>query len=252
MNKSRYLIIHLATPNKLWSSKFYLTPVKHFFVVIWPWNLQRCQPLHKIILQLGLFTGLFLFFIGCTTLSKKPALNTKNLSFNIRWQVSSPVKKLGSFSSLIFVQGNHLLRLDILQPFVGVIGSLIVNEKDMLLLSPLKKQYYKGRFNSQVFFPKFRSFPSHWLIAILRAQPFTKWNCQKQNKRLEKCHADFVEIHWKYKNRQLSQIYIKDLAGRQIQAKIQNISSPKLSPQLFQPSLNNWKKQKTPRMFQNK
>ena len=192
----------------------------------------------------------FVAILSCTSITKTP-LHSNNLIFKIRWDYSSPFqKKQSSFSSLVFVQGEDMLRLDILQTFVGVMGSLILNGKTMILQVPLKKQYYKGEFNSQVFFPEFPSFPSSWLRILLRGQASKNWNCQKQHKKITQCQADDFEISWKYKKSQLYEIRLKDSKQRQIKAQIQNLYSEELSSSIFEPSLKKWKRQKDPLFFQ--
>ena len=187
---------------------------------------------------------------GCVSVSKKIPLHSKNLSFKIQWNYSSPVSKPSSLLSVISIQGSSLLRLDILQPFVGAIGRLIVNQDTMILQAVLQKTYYQGEFDSKVFFPDFPSFPSYWLTALLRVKAPENWDCQRQRGLLIFCRADQFEMEWKYKKAQLYQIHLKDSSGRQIQARIKNLSSPEFSSGTFNPSLKNWSRQKDPRFFQ--
>ncbi len=193
----------------------------------------------------------FILLLDCTSISKIH-LDSKNLIFKIRWQYSSPLEKQKhSFDSLVSVQGEHLLKLDILQPLIGVIASLILNDQTMIIYTPLQKKYYKGKFDSRVFFPYFPAFPSVWLIHILRAKAPKNWNCQKQNEKLIFCKTNYFEIQWKYQKDRLYKISLKDLKQRRIEAQVQSLSSKNLSPEYFNPSLKNLKKQDDPHFFQN-
>ena len=194
----------------------------------------------------------FCFFIllSCTS-TPKTSLHSKNLSFKIQWDYSSlSTNEKSSFLSFVFIQEDRLLRLDIFQPLVGVLGSLILNSDIMILQVPMKKSYYQGEFNSKVFFPDFPSFPSSWLFALLRGQTLKSWDCQKQDKKVTRCKAGYFEIQWKYKKGQLYKIFFKDSKQRQIKAQIKNISSKEFPSRLFDPSLKNLKKQKNPLFFQ--
>ena len=194
----------------------------------------------------------FCFFalLSCTSISKVP-LHSKNLIFKIKWDYSSSIQKeQESFNSLVFVQGNNLLRLDILQPFVGVVGSLILNHTTMTLQVPLKRSYYKGEFDSKIFFSDFPSFPSSWFVAFLRAKTPENWSCQKQELKLTQCKTDHFEVKWIYKNSQLYEIQLKDTKQRQIHAQIKSLSSKELSTEIFTPSLENLKREENPLFFQ--
>lgn len=159
------------------------------------------------------------------------------------------MEKRSAFSSLVFIQGDDRLRLDILQPFVGLVASLIINKEEVFLLSPIKKQYYKGALNSELFFPQFPSVPGRHLITLLRAKTPEEWACRKQNGLLDYCQIKNLEIRYKYQRSDLTGFFLKDSTGRQIQAEIQNISIHKPSPRLFQPVLKNWKREKNPGFF---
>ena len=211
------------------------------------------NPKIKLLFLSRLLGSSFCVFaiLSCSSLSKKTPLHSKHLNFKIQWDYSSPLKKESrSFLSLVSVQGDQLLRLDILQPFIGVIGSFILNGQTMILQIPLKKQYYKGEFHSKVFFPNFPSLPSSWLIALLRAQAPHNWNCQKQNGKITQCDTHHFEIQWEYKQSQLYKISLKDSKQRRIQAQIKSLSSQRQSPGTFEPSLKNWQRQKEPLFFQ--
>jgi len=191
-----------------------------------------------------------LFIISCSSLSKKISLQSKNLIFKIQWEHSDPLKREHrSFWTLVSVQGNNLLRTDLLQPLIGVIGSLIVTDQRMTVLAPLHRQYYEGEFDSKVFFPDFSSFPNTWLTALLRVKALEQWDCQKQDQKLIQCQTDYFEIEWKYKKNQLNIMYIKELKQRQITARVKSLSSKKFSPTIFKPSLKNWTRQKDPLFF---
>lgn len=192
----------------------------------------------------------FLVLSSCISIPKIP-LHSKNLIFNIQWDVTSPSKeKQNSFKSLVFIQGDNLLRLDIFQPLIGTIGSLVLNNTTMTLLVPSKKSYYKGEFDSKVFFPDFPAFPSSWLIALLRAETPQTWNCQKHREKTIQCKTDHFEVEWKYKRSQLNTIRLKDLKQRQIKIQIRSLFSKQLTSELFEPSLNNLKREETPFFLQ--
>ena len=191
------------------------------------------------------------FILSCSSISKKASLQSKNLIFKIQWKYSSSLKKeYSSFWSLVSIQGDNLLRMDILQPFVGVIGSLILTDQRMIVLAPLHRQYYEGEFDSKVFFSDFPSFPGTWLTAFLRGQALEHWDCKKQDQRLLQCKTNHFEIEWRYKSSRLDKIYIRDLKQRQITARIKSLSSKELSFKVFEPSLKKWTRQKDPLFFQ--
>jgi len=193
----------------------------------------------------------FLFVItGCTSISKKPLTSLENLSFHSQWTYFSPRDQHLSFSSLVLIKGDDQLKLNIFKPLIGVIGSFILNKDEMILLSPLKREYYKAVFDSKIFFPKLPTFPSSWLIALLRGHVPKSWKCQKQKEQIKKCKTKHFTAHYKYKNSKLTYVFLKDSTGQKIQIKIKNISSPNLSSDVFQPELKNWKKEKTPFFFQ--
>ena len=196
--------------------------------------------------------SLFLFFgSGCSHLSKKISLDSQNLIFKIQWDYSSPLEqKNSSFLSLVSIQGDKKLRLDIIQALIGSVGGFILDDQNMLLLAPFQKQYYKNTFDSKLFFPDFPSFPGLWITALLRAKPPEHWKCQKLNKKLSHCQTEHFEISWEYKSQHLNKIYIKDSKQRQITAQIKGLSSHKLSDQLFDPKLENWEMQTDPLFFQ--
>ena len=197
------------------------------------------------------FSLAFLGLGGCSSLSKKVSLQSPYLTFKIKWSYSSPLsEKSLSFSSLVFIEGSSLLRMDIVQPLIGSIGSFILNNEQVIIQSHLKKQYYKGEFRSQVFFPDFPSFPGSWLMALLRARKQAGWDCQADNQKLASCKTKNFEIQWEYKKSQITGFWIKDLAQRQIQARIKSLSSQPFSPRIFNPVLANRKKQADPLFFQ--
>ncbi len=190
---------------------------------------------------------------ACLSASKKISLQSENLIFKIQWKYSSPLAGgRGSFLSIVSAQRDKKLRLDILQPFIGVIGSLILKDQKMLLLAPLRKQYYEGDFNSEMFFPHFPSFAGSELIALLRAR--APENCERTepNQNLLQCPAESLEIEWKYKRGRLNKIYIRNLKKRgQISAHIKSLSSKKkLASKIFNPSLKGWARQKDALFFQ--
>ena len=192
---------------------------------------------------------MFLTFLSCTSISKTP-LHSKNLIFKIDWIYSSFQGEKRSFSSLVSIQADHLLRLDILQPFIGIVGSFILNDNIMILKVPIKKKYYKGAFNSKIFFPDFPKFPSSWFSFLLRAKTPQHWNCQKLNENLSQCQVHHFKIQWEYKRNQLKKISIKDKKHRQIEAKIKSFSSKEFPFDFFKPSLKNFKRQTQPLFFQ--
>ena len=199
-----------------------------------------------------LYINLYIFIlISCTSISKKAPLHSEKLSFKIRWTYFDPLQTNSkSFSSFVFLKERRFLRLDVFQNFIGVIGSLVLNDQVMIIQAPLNKEYYVGAFNSQIFFPEFPSFPSSWLIDILRAEASKAWECEKQKKRVTKCKTDFFEITWIYKRSQLYEIQLEDSMKRKITAKIQNLSMGKFSTDLFNPSLVDWTKREEPLFFQ--
>lgn len=200
----------------------------------------------KVFFKKFLILTVLLFVSSCVSPSKAP-LHSKNLIFKIKWKYFSPLTKDSqSFNSWVFVQGDNLLKLDILQPVLGPVAYFILNYETMTLCVPLKKSYYRGKFNSKIFFYDFPSFPGSWLISVLRAKAPEGWKCQKQLQRLTHCKTQHFEIQWKYKQNQLHSIHIQDLNQRQIQAQIQNIASGEFPSDLFTPSLTNWKRQTTP------
>lgn len=193
-----------------------------------------------------------LFLISCTSLSKKAPLHSQKLSLKIYWTYADPTLKTStSFSSFVFLQEERFLRLDVFQNFIGVIGSLILNDQFMMIQTPLNKAYYTGSFDSQLFFPEFPSFPGSWLRYILRAKASDKWECEKRKEQLTHCRVDFFTVTWKYKKAQLYEIQLEDSMKRQITAKIQNISIGTFSPDIFNPSALGLVKQKNPLFFQN-
>ena len=196
------------------------------------------------------YISLCLFALSsCISISKTP-LHSKNLIFKIRWTYFSPsTQEQNSFDSLVFVKGDHLLKLDILQPFIGVIASLTLNHKTITLQVHRQKSYYKEEFNSKIFFPDLPAFPGSWFVALLRAQAPTNWDCKKEKEKLTYCKTDDFEIHWKYKKSQLYKIQLKDSKQRQIKAQIHSLFSKELSPKLFEPPLKNLKRQKDPFLF---
>lgn len=208
-------------------------------------NKEKLLFVHKLLC----LSFCFFILLSCTSISRIP-LHSKNLIFKIQWDYSSPLnKEQESFDSLVFLQGNSSLRLDILQPFVGVIGSLILNHTTMILKVPLKDSYYKGEFDSKIFFSDFPSFPSSWLIAFLRAEAPESWSCQKQKEKLIQCKTDHFEIEWTYKKSQLYKIQLKDSKQRQIHAQIKRVSSRELSSEIFMPPLKNLKQEEDPLFF---
>lgn len=199
-------------------------------------------------------TGLFILpLLNCSLLSQKtPPLNSKNLNFKIRWDYSSPFKESSeTFDSLVSIQGDKLLRLDILQPFVGVVGVLTLNDKTIILQEPFGKRYYKGKANSKIFFPDFPSFPGIWLTALLRAKALKAWKCRWQKERLVFCRAGVFKIQWEYKHSRIYKIHIRDSKQRQISARIKNIASSHLPLGIFEPSLEGWRQMRDPLFFKN-
>lgn len=188
--------------------------------------------------------------ISCSSLPKPPPLHSENLIFKIKWTYSSPPNKKQSFDSFVFIQGDHLLRIDILRPFIGLIASLVLNHETLILQAPLKKIYYKGKFNSKSFFPDLPFFPGTWIISLLRAQAEESWNCHTENKKISYCKTDHFEIKWMYKKSRLETVQIKDLKQRQIKAQIRNFFSKENPPKMFKPSLKDLKRQKDPLFFQ--
>ena len=189
--------------------------------------------------------------VGCTSVSKAPLLSQK-LSFKIHWTyLDSSQKESRSLLSFVSLQERRFLRLDVVQSFIGVVGSFILREEVLIMQVPLKKEYYQGAFDSKVFFPEFPSFPSSWLIDILRGKASKNWECEKQKERITKCKNPLFKINWIYKNSQLYRVQLEDTMKRRIIAQIQKLSIGKFSEDIFYPLLTGWTKKEEPLFFQN-
>ena len=205
---------------------------------------QKTNGLNKLLYISFIVCASFLLG-GCLSLKKIP-LNSKNLTFKIQWK---ELKTNSSFLSIVSVKDDESLSLEILQPLIGPVARVIVNKDSMLLMSFLQKKYYRGEFNSQVFFPEFPALPKAWLFSILRAKGQAGWDCKSLGELLTDCKTPLFKIQWQYKKGQLVEIYLKDHLGRAIVAQIKSIKLGQFKKTTFKPVLKNWSQETDPLFF---
>lgn len=179
--------------------------------------------------------------MSCISVSKNP-LYAQKIQFKIKWNYILPFeKKRISFFSRVFIQSDRFLRFDILHAFVGSLGSFVLHSDFMILKNYPKKLYYKGKFNSKIFFPQFSNFKSSWLFYILRAKQIdSSWICKKHKQLLVSCNTKYFKIIWLYNKARLHTIKLVDSHNTQIVLNILNISVKKFSNKIFKNNLKGW------------
>ena len=179
--------------------------------------------------------------LSCQTLFKQD-LNSLDQAFVVQWTYESKSQKTSSITSYIYSRGDELLRVDFIVPFRGTVSRFVLNQDQLTLQFPLKKEFYKGKFNSKVFLPEFDSIPPRWFFAFLKGTPLENWVCHDfKNKKT--CQMRDFSIQWIFNKRGWKQAYF--MSSRNEKVKIKKIKRlyKKFPKNTFTLSLEGYKKQ---------
>ena len=187
-----------------------------------------------------LFKLLFSVSLFSCQITQKKNLQEDRV-FKIIW--SSPLlKKDLPLISYVSLKAPNQLRIDIIYPFKGVIGSLVLKEGEMTIQIPSEKIYYQGDFESQLIFPKLPPIPPNWLFALLTAKPLPDWVCTKASRTIKYCQIKNFSVKWFFKKKNLESFQLRDSFGQEIKAEIKWVSADTLKESVFSLPLKNYKK----------
>ena len=184
----------------------------------------------------------FSLLVSCQTLPFKKNPEYLSLEFSVK---SSFQNKKTEFSAYASIRKSEALRVDIMKPFIGPIAHFFINNKKMILQFPSRKEYYKGAFNSQIFFPQFHSIPSQWIFSILKNEIPAEWKCT--DSLLPRCEAgdqNKIQVTWLKRTRRIHKVELKDSKERYLILRIKRISYKALGDKVFKPQLKNYKQLK--------
>ena len=171
--------------------------------------------------------SLFLFFllVSCKTL---PARNNSPY-LSLKLSVTQDQKEV--FYAYGYLKKEEALRLDIRKAFLGRVASLFLRDKEIVLQFPMERAYYKGSFNSQIFFPQFDSFPKEWVFHLLRNEVSKDWTCKKSA--LLFCRAKGIALTWIKNKGLIHEVDLKDSKNRSLILKMEKLSYKPLKDKAF-------------------